>query len=119
MDNTTTRNSKNSPDPKNSSDLRTRENRHLTPGLQNFAILAGRAMAKGRGSKLWDVEGREYIDFIGGIGVNALGHCHPKYVKAIQEQAEKLTVGSFTSEARVKLLEALASVLPKHFTRMQ
>jgi 4-aminobutyrate aminotransferase/(S)-3-amino-2-methylpropionate transaminase len=102
-----------------SQDLRERESRHLTPGLQNFAVLAGRAMAKGRGSKLWDVEGREYLDFIGGIGVNALGHCHPKYVKAIQEQAEKLTVGSFTSEARVELLELLSEVLPKHLTRVQ
>lgn len=102
-----------------SEDLRARESKHLTPGLQHFAILAGRAMAKGRGSKLWDVEGREYIDFIGGIGVNALGHCHPKYVKAIQEQAEKLTVGSFTSEPRVELFEMLAQVLPKHLNRVQ
>ncbi|MBI3543542.1 MAG: aspartate aminotransferase family protein [Deltaproteobacteria bacterium] len=102
-----------------SEELRARESAHLTPGLQHFAILAGRAMAKGRGSKLWDVEGREYIDFIGGIGVNALGHCHPKYVKAIQDQAEKLTVGSFTSEPRVKLLELLAKVLPKHLSHLQ
>ncbi|MEW6056065.1 MAG: aspartate aminotransferase family protein [Bdellovibrionota bacterium] len=102
-----------------SKDLRNRENKHLTPGLQHFAILAGVTMDKGKGSRLWDVEGREYIDFIGGIGVNALGHCHPKYVKAIQDQAERLTVGSFTSEARVKLFELLATVLPKHLERVQ
>lgn len=76
-------------------------------------------MDHGRGSRLWDVEGREYIDFIGGIGVNALGHCHPKYVKAIQEQAARLTVGSFTTEVRVKLLEALGRVLPKHLEHIQ
>lgn len=105
--------------PGSSDTLRDRESKHLTPGLQNFAILAGRAMKKGRGSRLWDVEGREYIDFIGGIGVNALGHCHPKYVKAIQEQAEELTVGSFTTEVRVKLFEILARVLPKHLNRVQ
>ena len=102
-----------------SQNLRDREARHLTPGLQHFAILSGLAMDRGRGSKLWDVEGREYIDFIGGIGVNALGHCHPKYVKAIQAQAERLTVGSFTSEVRVKLLELLAKVLPAHLKHIQ
>jgi 4-aminobutyrate aminotransferase-like enzyme len=102
-----------------SAELRERESKHLTPGLQNFAILAGRAMAKGRGSKLWDVEGREYVDFIGGIGVNALGHCHPRYVEAIQRQAEELTVGSFTSQARVEFFEMLASILPKHLKRVQ
>ena len=102
-----------------SADLRSRENELLTPGLQNFAVLAGRAMERGRGSRLWDTEGKEYIDFIGGIGVNALGHCHPKYVKAITEQAEKLTIGSFTTEIRVKLLELLRRVLPPHLKRVQ
>jgi len=42
-----------------------------------------------RGAILRDVEGREYIDFAGGIGVMNVGHCHPKVVAAIQEQAEK------------------------------
>lgn len=102
-----------------SAELRARETKHLTPGLQNFAVLAGTAMEKGRGSRLWDTEGREYLDLIGGIGVNAVGHCHPKYVKAIQDQAEKLTVGSFTTEIRVKLLELLGKVLPKHLDRVQ
>lgn len=102
-----------------SDELRAREAKHLTPGLQNFAILAGRAMDKGRGSRLWDVEGRAYVDFIGGIGVNALGHCHPKYVKAIQDQAERLTVGSFTSEVRVRLLELLGKLLPAPLKRVQ
>lgn len=104
---------------RSSEELRAREAKHLTPGLQNFAILAGRAMDRGRGSRLWDVEGREYVDFIGGIGVNALGHCHPKYVKAIQDQAERLTVGSFTSEVRVKLLELLGKILPAPLKRVQ
>ena len=102
-----------------SAELRSRETELLTPGMQHFAVLAGKAMERGRGSRLWDTEGKEYIDFIGGIGVNALGHCHPKYVKAIQEQAEKLTVGSFTTEVRVKLLELLKRVLPPHLKRIQ
>jgi acetylornithine/succinyldiaminopimelate/putrescine aminotransferase len=45
---------------------------------------------RGKGTRLWDVEGREYLDFVSGLAVCNLGHCHPKVVKAIQDQAEKL-----------------------------
>ena len=45
---------------------------------------------KGQGCRLWDSEGKEYLDFLSGLGVNNLGHCHPAVVKAIKEQAEKL-----------------------------
>ena len=45
---------------------------------------------RGEGSRLWDQQGKEYIDFAGGIAVNALGHAHPVLVKAIAEQAGKL-----------------------------
>jgi acetylornithine/N-succinyldiaminopimelate aminotransferase len=44
----------------------------------------------GKGSHIWDVEGNEYIDMLGGIAVNSVGHSHPKVVKAIQNQAAKL-----------------------------
>ena len=44
----------------------------------------------GEGVKVWDIDGNEYLDFLAGIAVNCLGHNHPKLVKAIQEQAEKL-----------------------------
>lgn len=44
----------------------------------------------GKGMKLFDDQGKEYLDFIGGIGACSLGHCHPALTKAIQEQAEKL-----------------------------
>ena len=47
-------------------------------------------LERGKGSKVWDIDGNEYIDALAGIAVNNLGHCHPKIVKAIQEQAEKL-----------------------------
>ena len=47
-------------------------------------------LERGKGSKVWDMDGNEYIDALAGIAVNNLGHCHPKIVKAIQEQAEKL-----------------------------
>jgi len=45
---------------------------------------------RGLGSKVWDTDGNEYLDILGGIAVNNLGHCHPAIVTAIKEQAEKL-----------------------------
>lgn len=48
------------------------------------------AFVRGDGVRLWDTEGKEYIDFVSGIGVAAAGHCHPKIVEAIREQAGKL-----------------------------
>ncbi len=45
---------------------------------------------KGAGSRLWDVDGKEYLDFLGGVAVNNLGHCHPKVVAALQQQAAQL-----------------------------
>lgn len=44
----------------------------------------------GKGAKVWDIEGNEYLDFLAGIAVNCLGHAHPALVNAIKEQAEKL-----------------------------
>ena len=48
------------------------------------------AMSHGRGCRLWDTNGKEYIDGLGGIAVNTLGHGHPKLVPALQEQVAKL-----------------------------
>ncbi len=76
-------------------------------------------MEKGRGSKVYDVEGSEYIDLIGGIGVNAIGHCHPKYIEALKTQLDHITVGSFTTEVRVRLIERLMQILPKHLNQVQ
>ena len=47
-------------------------------------------LKKGQGARVWDVDGKEYIDCVAGIAVNNLGHCHPKVVAAIQEQAATL-----------------------------
>jgi len=47
-------------------------------------------LVRGKGTRVWDVEGREYLDFVAGLAVCNLGHCHPKVVRAIQDQAEKL-----------------------------
>ncbi len=47
-------------------------------------------LVRGEGCRVWDSDGREYLDFLSGISVNNLGHCHPAVVKAISEQAAKL-----------------------------
>ena len=47
-------------------------------------------LRKGRGMKVWGADGKEYLDFVGGVAVNILGHCHPKIVVAIQKQAQRL-----------------------------
>src|SRR6266568_1297266 len=45
---------------------------------------------RGEGCRLWDADGREYLDFLAGIAVNNLGHCHPRVVEALQQQAAEL-----------------------------
>ena len=95
------------------------ESRHMAPGLQSFALYSGLAMARGRGSRLYDEDGNEYIDFIAGIAVGSVGHCHPHYVERLREQLEKLTFGSFTTEVRARFLELLSSVTPPGLSRIQ
>ncbi|MFT3775013.1 MAG: aspartate aminotransferase family protein [Minicystis sp.] len=92
--------------------LRAREDAHIAPGLQGYAIMAGIAVDHAEGSAVTDVDGNTFLDFIGGIGVNALGHAHPLVTRAIQDQVAKASVGSFTSVARVDLCERLASHAP-------
>ena len=65
----------------------------------------------GRGSRVWDREGREYVDFGAGIAVNALGHAHPALIAALTAQAGKLwhTSNVFVSEPPLRLAEALVT----------
>ncbi len=67
------------------------------------------AMSHGRGCWLWDTEGRKYLDGLGGIAVNTLGHAHPKLVPALQDQIGKLIHSSNYYE--VPLQEQLAAKL--------
>lgn len=66
----------------------------------------------GEGARLWDQDGTEYIDFAGGIAVNALGHCHPVLVDAMVEQAQRLWHVSnvFTNEPALQLARKLTQV---------
>jgi acetylornithine/N-succinyldiaminopimelate aminotransferase len=61
-------------------------NRYL---MANYAR-APLCLVRGEGARVWDADGKEYLDFVGGIAVDALGHCHPKIVGAIREQATTL-----------------------------
>jgi len=69
-------------------------------------------LVRGKGSRVWDLEGEEYLDFVSGLGVCSLGHCHPKVIRAIQDQAEKLIHVSnlYYIEPQIQL----ASLLCKH-----
>ncbi len=60
---------------------------------------------KGKGSRVWDQQGKEYVDFAGGIAVTALGHCHPALVDALRTQGETLWHVSnvFTNEPALRL----------------
>src|SRR5579871_3465537 len=62
------------------------ERRYLIPVYNRYPL----AIARGKGVFVYDLEGRRYLDFITGIGVNALGHAHPRIVKVIREQTALL-----------------------------
>lgn len=73
-------------------------------------------IAKGEGVYLYDVNGKRYMDLIAGIGVSALGHCHPKVTEAVQQQASQymhtLVYGEYILAPQVQLAKLLADVLP-------
>lgn len=64
---------------------------------------------KGKGSRVWDQQGNEFIDFSSGIAVTALGHCHPALVKALKEQSELIwhTSNLFTNEPALRLAKKM------------
>jgi len=67
---------------------------------------------RGEGTRLWDADGNEYLDFLGGISVVQIGHAHPSWVEAIAQQAARLAhVGNlFYTEPAVRLAERLAKL---------
>lgn len=77
--------------------------------LMNTFGTPPRVLARGEGAWVWDVDGHRYLDLLGGIAVNALGHCHPRLVAAISEQAGTLMHISnlFTSAPQIELAERL------------
>ena len=70
------------------------------------------ALVKGKGAKVWDKSGKQYIDFVSGLAVDNLGHCHPAVVSAIKKQAGKLIHVSnlYHIEPQSQLAEKLTSL---------
>ncbi len=71
-------------------------------------------ITKGKGATLWDINGKVYVDCMGGYGVALLGHCHPKVVAAIQAQADQLISchASLYNDKRSEFLQKLVSITP-------
>ena len=86
-------------------DIRERESRHVLQTYKRQPV----AFVRGRGARLYDVDGREYLDFVSGIGVTSLGHAHPGLTAAIADQAATLLHTSnlyyhpFQAEAAARL----------------
>ncbi len=84
------------------------ERQFLLPTYNRYPL----AIARGKGVFVYDLEGKRYLDFVGGIGVNALGHAHPRIVKAIREQAARVihTSNLYYHEFQGKLAERLCGL---------
>jgi 4-aminobutyrate aminotransferase/(S)-3-amino-2-methylpropionate transaminase len=94
-----------------------RDTEHISPSYTRSYPFV---MAKGRGSEVWDVDGKRYIDFATGIAVTNTGHCHPAVVQAIKDQAEKFTHTCFMVmpyEPVVALAEKLCAATPGDFPK--
>ncbi len=87
-------------------DLHNIDQKHYLPTFKRYPL----AFKKGLGSRIWDVEGNEYIDVLAGIAVNNVGHCHPKVAEAISKQAHELMHISnfYVSEPQMLLAQKLA-----------
>lgn len=85
---------------------------HIQPASPHVMNTYGRlpiALSHGQGCRVWDVNGKEYLDGLGGIAVNTLGHAHPKLVAALQDQVGKLIHCS--NYYHITLQETLAQLL--------
>jgi len=90
----------------NLTDLQALEERYLMRTYRRAPV----EFVRGEGALLWDAEGKEYLDFLGGISVCSVGHCNPEVVEAVREQAGRLmhTSNLFYTEPMVRLAERLA-----------
>jgi acetylornithine/N-succinyldiaminopimelate aminotransferase len=95
--------------------IRAREAAHFLPVVKRHPV----ALVSGKGSRVRDTEGKEYIDLMSGWGVTCLGHSHPKLVAAIADQAGRLmqTTNIFYTLPQLDLIDRLAATTPGPITR--
>ncbi|QJI42310.1 aspartate aminotransferase family protein [Pseudomonas sp. ADAK2] len=82
---------------------------------QSINVVHPVTLSHGKNAEVWDTEGKRYIDFVGGIGVLNLGHCHPRIVEAIREQATRLTHYAFNAAPHgpyLELMDRLCTFIP-------
>jgi acetylornithine/LysW-gamma-L-lysine aminotransferase len=77
-------------------------------------------LVRGQGARVWDDQGKEYIDCAAGVGVASVGHCNPAVVEAVNAQARTLITcpGTFHNDVRSKLCERLVNIAPSRLTRV-
>ncbi len=93
-------------------DLLTRRNAAVVRGIGHTTPLSA---FRARNAELWDIEGKRYVDFAGGIAVVNTGHCHPRIIAAVQEQMERFTHTCFQVvmyEPYIALAERLNALVP-------
>ena len=92
------------------------EDNYLGNLYQRFPI----NISKGKGSLVWDVSGKEYIDCMGGYGVALIGHCNDRVVNAIKNQSEKLITChmSIYNNTRLEFLEKISKISPKKLSKV-
>ena len=96
-----------------SSEIRNKHKEFLFPCVQNY-YSEPLVLTHGQGQLVYDSEGREYLDFFGGILTTMLGHSHPRVNSAVIEQIEKLqhTSTLYQNVPHVKLAEKMAEITP-------
>jgi acetylornithine/LysW-gamma-L-lysine aminotransferase len=92
------------------------EDRNLSNLYQKFPI----RIERGKGAYVWDTSGKEYIDCMGGYGVALVGHCNPRVVEAIKNQAEKLIIChmSLYNDTREDFLTKTAAIAPQGLNKI-
>lgn len=95
------------------------EQTYIAPGNQTIALLSKLTIEKGEGVYITDADGNRYMDLNVGVSVASLGYTHPKFVKALSEQLAKVTIGSYTTRARLALVKLIAQIAPKGLRRTQ
>jgi len=96
-------------------DAREREAANFLPVVKRHPV----ALVSGAGSRVRDVDGREFVDLMAGWGVTCIGHCHPALTDAIAQQAGRLmqTTNIFYTLPQLDLIERLAEITPPEITR--